>query len=201
MVASNVPKSSRQRRKTNQKTGTLPEAETASMTVSEGTMTSTTEVQNGTTEVHGEIVEPASEAPVSSLAIHSKPGSAIAKASQSHLVPLPQNRPIAPSQFHYLEHSTLPGGRPIAVRSFDVAALLPDGSPIAATTLHVVGLLPGGRPVVETGFQYVNSDGLPSNRPIAVGTIDVDPNNMLPGQRPIASNADRQIPTLIGYLD
>ncbi|OLP16102.1 hypothetical protein BST81_23025 [Leptolyngbya sp. 'hensonii'] len=115
---------------------------------------------------------------VTSLAVRSE------SARTHHIVPLPNNRPITRSLTRYLEVSSLPGGRPISVSSFEVVAYLPGHRPIAATT-----------------HKYVTSDTLPGHRPVSVGTLHYDHNNLLPGGRPIASNTDQATSTLIGYLD
>lgn len=162
--------------------------------------------QNGQEAAQASTTEKASGEKTSGKTKTTKEVAALAvrgKASQgSQLAPLPNNRPVLHSQTHYLATSDLPGGRPIAVRSFEVAALLPGGSPIAARSFEVVGYLPGDRPIAATTLHYTQDSTLPGGRPVLASTLEYDKDNLLPGGRPVVTtNENPETNTLIGYLD
>lgn len=103
-----------------------------------------------------------------------------------HPLPLPNNRPIAPSKLHFVQTGALPQNRPILVGNFQyvMSDSLPNNRPLAVNTHH-----------------YVEGTTLPGQRPVLASTLEYDANHLLPGGRPIAANDDPEIETTIGYLD
>ncbi len=94
---------------------------------------------------------------------------------------LPIQRPIGHSDLRLMEHSDLPGHRPVDLSHFEVFAML-GKRPIGASELQIVEML-GNRPIMASGLQIM-PDAYP-----------------LPNNRPVASNDLGPEPALMGYLD
>lgn len=101
-------------------------------------------------------------------------------------VPLPNNRPVVPSNLEVIHSDYLPNNRPISVSNLKV---------IESDSL------PHNRPVFASAIAVVNSESLPNNRPVVASNLAIAKLGFLPGNRPIASNEIDDPEDLMGFLD
>ena len=82
-----------------------------------------------------------------------------------------------------VQSNTLPNNRPIAVSDFEVVSTLTFSGmrPVMADTFKFVNLdtLPGGRPVAVSTLEISDIGFLPGNRPIASNDIDEAPSILM----------------------
>jgi len=96
--------------------------------------------------------------------------------------PLPNGRPIFPSDFKYLPDSPLPNGRPIAKVSFKVleGTNLPNGRPVFKDSFEIAHMY-FGRPVFKDTLQFLPETDLPNGRPIERSSLKGPERPMLIG--------------------